>query len=234
MELNKTDVLILCGGLGTRFQKVMSDRPKGLAPVGEKPLLELQIDDLVTQGAKRIILCVGHLHEQIVEYFKNRSDVEMEFSVEETPLGTGGALKNAEPLLRSDPVFALNGDSLCQLSLEKFFHYHMAQHATCSLVLSETQTGQDYGNVSLDSGGRIQSFQEKISQFGIGLINAGIYLMQRETFALMPKILPFSLEYDFFPKLIQSHYCFGFPVDSQLLDIGTPERYNKARWLYTK
>ena len=95
LGLQDCDAIILCGGLGTRFREVMDDRPKGLAPVAGKPILELLVDDLVSQGIKRIILCVGHLRGHIIDYFKDRNDVEILFSIEETPSNSMFAVMGA-------------------------------------------------------------------------------------------------------------------------------------------
>ena len=96
--LAKVDVLILCGGIGSRLSSVNPDRPKGLAPVGGKPFLDILVEDLVQQGFQRIIFCVGHLKEQVIDRYKTRKDAEYFFSQEDIPLGTGGAVQESGAL----------------------------------------------------------------------------------------------------------------------------------------
>ena len=227
LGLQDCDAIILCGGLGTRFREVMDDRPKGLAPVAGKPILELLVDDLVSQGIKRIILCVGHLRGHIIDYFKDRNDVEILFSIEETPLGTGGALKNAKGLIRSDHFLVLNGDSLCETYYGSLFNYHQEKGSFVTIVVSPVEESIDYGNVVLDAYGQILSFQEKVSTQVPALISAGIYLLNTEALSQMKCTYPLSIEQDFFPLIVHERPCFGFQISSQVLDIGTPERYKK-------
>src|SRR5690349_21298843 len=112
-RLGAIDAAILCGGKGTRLQPVISDLPKGLAPVRGRALLDILVEDLVAQGLRRIILCVGHMKEQIISHFSGRRDADFLFSEETAPLGTGGAVKNAAEFIRSDPFLVMNGDSMC-------------------------------------------------------------------------------------------------------------------------
>jgi D-glycero-alpha-D-manno-heptose 1-phosphate guanylyltransferase len=225
--LQDCDAIILCGGLGTRFREVIEDRPKGLAPVAGKPILELLVDDLVSQGIKRIILCVGHLRGHIIDYFKDRSDVEILFSIEETPLGTGGALKNARGLILSDQFLVLNGDSLCETNYESMFNYHKEKGSFITIVVSPAEESIDYGNIVLGGQGQILSFQEKVATQKHALISAGIYLINTKVLNEMNGSYPISLEHDFFPILIKKACCFGFQISSKVMDIGTPERYKK-------
>ncbi len=224
------DALILCGGLGSRLHPVISDRPKGLAPVGGKPFLDILIEDLLQQGIRRIIFCVGHLKEQIIGRYKVRDDAEYLFSQEDIPLGTGGAVQNALSLVRSDPFLVMNGDSLCRIDFRKFYSFHRAKAAIASFVLTQAGDRYDGGVVCLDEMQRIRFFLEKANvgdQRG-RFINAGIYLMQQGDMELQHIAPPFSLESDVFPALVKAKSCFGFVVGSRLVDIGTPERYRKA------
>jgi NDP-sugar pyrophosphorylase family protein len=227
--LSSIDVLILCGGLGTRLSSVMPDRPKGLAPVGGKPFLDILVDDLLQQGFQRVIFCVGHLKEQIIERYQSRKDAEYLFSQENTPLGTGGAIQNALPLIRSHLVLIINGDSICPVNFADFHQFHTSKLAAVSLVLATPEDRPDGGTVCLNDAQQIQSFNEKSkSNAGECFINAGIYLIQRDVIELQALAPPFSLEYDVLPELVRKKSCFGFVVKSRLVDIGTPERYMKA------
>lgn len=226
-DLKEIDVVILCGGLGTRLRPVVSDRPKVLAKIGEKTFLDILIDNATNQGFKNIILCVGYLKRQIKNHFDCGKDYNIMFSEEEEPLGTGGALKKAKPLIKSNPFVVMNGDSICNINFHDFYDFHVNKKATLSMALVRTKAAQDFGSVILDESQRITSFKEKVVSKDECLINAGIYLMQKDVFSYMPDENRFSLEYDFFPRIIEER-CFGFIIEDELIDIGTPERYKKA------
>lgn len=227
VDLKEIDVVILCGGLGMRLKPVVSDRPKVLAKIGEKTFLDILIDSLTKQGFNNIILCVGYLKGQIKNHFDCDKDYNIMFSEEKEPLGTGGALKKARSLIKSNPFMVMNGDSICKIDFHKFYDFHVNTKAIISMALVRTKAAQDFGSVILDDSQRITSFMEKVVSKDECLINAGIYLMQKDVFSYMPDENRFSLEYDFFPKLIEDK-CFGFMINSELIDIGTPERYEKA------
>ena len=227
--LSKVDVLILCGGKGTRLSQVIKDKPKSLAPIKGKPFLDILVEDLLQQGFRRIIFCVGYLKEQIIERYLSRTDAEFFFSEEEDLLGTGGAINNALPMISSNTFFVINGDSLCPVEFKDFYHFHRSKAAKASFVLSSVNDHYDGGIVKLDETLRIQSFMEKsalVSQNG-GFINSGIYILEKEFLEFEDLAPIFSLEYDLFPLLIKKNSCYGFVVKSNLVDIGTPERYIK-------
>ena len=226
----KIDVLILCGGAGSRLRPLISDRPKGMALIGGRPFLDILVDDLLKQGFQRIIFCVGHLKEQIIEHFKSRKDVDFQFSEEDVPLGTGGAVKNALPRIHSNTILVLNGDSICTVNFIELILFHYDQASSATFVLADPQGRHDAGIVLIDDSNKVQSFLEKTSSSSSckGFINAGIYLLQLDNLLFSRIKSPFSLEHDIFPVLAKDYACYGFVVDSELVDIGTPERYLKA------
>lgn len=230
-NLREIDVVILCGGLGKRLRSVVFDQPKVLVKIGEKTFLDILINNLLLYGLKNIILSVGYLKEQIKNHFNynydKNCDCKISFSEEEQPLGTGGALKKARPVIRSNPFMVMNGDSICKVDLRNFTDFHTEKKALLSIVLVRSKTAQDYGSVTLDNSQRITNFNEKIAGRSENLINAGIYLMEKDIFSYMPEQNRFSLEYELFPKLINNR-CYGFLTESEFIDIGTPERYKKA------
>ena len=222
-QLVNIDVVLLCGGKGERLKSVLGDKPKVMADINGKPFLELLINNLKKIGFKRFILSVGYQREKIIDYFKDREGIV--FSPEETALGTGGGLKRAEKLVTGDTFLALNGDSFCDLDFNKVLAFHQSKKATATLVLAKARESKDYGAVNLDDFCRIEKFCERTDSKKSGLMNAGIYLMEKVIFSQMPEGA-FSLEYDFFPKLKGS---FGYVTEAGLYDIGTPERYQKAK-----
>ena len=191
--------------------------------------MDILVEDLVRQGLRRIILCVGHLKEQIIARYSHRDEAEFLISQEDVPLGTGGAVRNALPLIRSNPFLVMNGDSLCRVEFDKFYRFHLDKSAAASLVLTAPDSRHDAGTVRLNKAQQIQSFAEKTAPHGAErFVNAGIYLLQAGSVGLQHLAPPFSLEYDVFPALVKEKPCFGFVVSSRLVDIGTPERYSKA------
>ena len=224
------DVLVLCGGAGSRLHPLISDRPKGMALIGRRPFLDILVDDLLKQGFRRIIFCVGHLKEQIIVHYKSRNDAEFYFSEENAPLGTGGAIHNALSMVQSNHVLILNGDSICPVNFSELLQFHYAKESSTTFVLTLPQDRDDVGIVLIDRHKKVQSFLEKTSSNPAldGYINAGIYLLNLENLVFSDLKPPFSLEYDVFPTLAKGNPCYGFVVDSKLLDIGTPARYLKA------
>ncbi len=221
------DTIILCGGLGTRLKPVSGDVPKVLADVAGRPFINLLIDSLAKFGLSNFILCTGYGREQLRSHFRD-SHHKISFSEETSLLGTGGALKNAKPFITSPHFLLLNGDSYCAVDYAELIKFHLQKRGIMTLVLSQPDAGEDYGAVAIDETNRITHFKEKSKLEEKMLINAGIYLFERRIFQYMPAVDKFSLEYDFFPDLLDLE-CYGFLTKGKLIDIGTPERYRKAQ-----
>jgi len=226
-DFKEIDAVILCGGKGTRLQPMVSDRPKALATFGDTTFLDILIGFLKRNGFKNFILCVGYMKDQIKDHFKNTDDNAIIFSEENEPLGTGGALKNAIPFVKSETFLVMNGDSICDINFHDFYHFHKNANAILSMALVRTKETKDFGSVIMNESHEITSFKEKVAISNLCLINAGIYFMQKDIFSYMPDTSRFSLEHDFFPKMVGER-CVGFIVHSELIDIGTPDRYEKA------
>lgn len=229
--MSSIDAVILAGGLGTRLQTAVSDRPKPLAAIQGRPFLDLLVDDLLLQGVSRFVLCVSHQREQIVAHFQARRDAEFLFSEETSPLGTGGAVRHALPMVRSNPFLLLNGDSWCRVDLGALLDFHATRGARASIVVTAARGRNDGGNIDLGEDGRIAAFREKaaVETGRPALINAGIYVLPRDLPAVWKQPDPLSLERDVFPQLAAGGGCFGFLVESEVIDIGTPERYADAQ-----
>lgn len=240
-NLEDIDVVILCGGLGTRLRPIIGNTHKVLAKIRCKAFIDILIEHITRQGFRNIILCVGYSKDQIKNHFDFSKDYNIIFSEEESPLGTGGALKNAISLIGSSSFITMNGDSICNVDIREFLKFHIDKNAILSMVLTTSRPKdiQNFGNVTLDDSQRIINYQEKVTYRDINftkykcLTNAGIYLMQKDIFFHMPKQKVFSLEYDLFPIMIRkqsemSNGCYGFIVEKDIIDIGTPERYKRA------
>ncbi len=227
--LGQVDAVILCGGLGSRLAGVVNDRPKPMAQIGRRPFLDILIDHFSHFGFRRFVLCTGHRSQFIQEHYSRRSDsLEFVISDEPSPLGTAGAVKNAETLIRSDSFLVANGDSFCPVDLTRFYDFHLEKQAVTSMVVVETQGRDDAGLVAIDDCQRIVGFEEKVSQRPGRCVNAGVYLFQREILSRIPANTKYSLEYDLFPKLVGSG-SFAFVCREPLIDIGTPRRYELAK-----
>jgi len=229
LQLHEVDVVILCGGKGTRLYPLIPDLPKALAPFGNSTFLDILIDFLKRSGFRRFILCTGYMKDKIYNHVIKKNDISIVFSEETDPLGTGGALKNAQYLIQSNTFVVLNGDSICDLNFSDFFEFHVNQKAILSIVLSQKNDTRDFGSVITNELSEIINFNEKLTDNRPGLINTGIYLMEKEIFSLFPSERDhFSLETNFFPNILNTVRCVGFIIESDLIDIGTPERYEMA------
>jgi len=227
-RLGKVDFVILVGGEGKRLKSVVNDRPKPMAQIGERPFLDILISHFNQWGFKRFILCICHFADIIEDYYRNKKlDYEVIFVREKEPLGTGGAIKNAESFIKSDTFFALNGDSFCPLDLSAFYDFHLKKQAKLSIVVNKVEDTRECGTVILDDTKQIVEFKEK-TDCKEGLINTGIYSFKRKLLELIPAQRKYSLEYEFFPKMIGDKF-YGFFTEAKLLDIGTPNRLEEAR-----
>lgn len=220
------DVAVLCGGLGKRLRAKIADRPKPLAEVGGRPFLDILIEYVSGFGFGRFILCAGYRAEMIEEHYRGRKDLQFVFSREEEALGTGGALKHAEALIKSEDFLVLNGDSLCNMDMKSFVEFHCSRNALASIALVAPEKEADYGAVTIDEEGRITSFTEKAP--GASHINAGVYLFRKEILDLIPPGEKYSLEEELFPAILDRG-VYGYVTGAKLMDIGTAERYERAQ-----
>lgn len=220
--------LVLCGGLGTRLRSVVSDVPKALARIGGEPFIGYLIRYLVRHGVRDIVLCTGFGAEQLAAYCGDGSrwGAHIRHSVEPSPLGTGGALKNAVHLAASDPVLVVNGDSFVNADVAKLRSYHLEKAAHLTIVVTEVADQSRYGGVRVARNGAVEGFNEKDST-GPGWINAGMYLMDRAIIESIPSGRMVSLERDVLPRYI-GNGGFAMEVAGTFIDIGTPESYAAA------
>lgn len=227
--------VILAGGLGTRFRSVVADRPKPMAEAGGRPFLEYQIEFLKRYGIPEFVLCVGYLRDHIIDHFGDGSrwGVTIRYSIEETPLGTGGALKLAEKHVRGT-FLALNGDTYFDVDVGDLLRFHASRRARdprCAgtLALSRARDARSYGAVVLDHDHVILSFDEKpAASSGIPHLNGGVYVLEPEVLGFLPALHKASVETDLFPAVLRSgQRLYGYPSDGFFVDIGTPDGYRK-------
>ena len=224
---------VLAGGLGTRLRSVVGDRPKPLAQVQGRPILEFLLDQLAAEGVRSVILCTGYRGEQIRHAFGEKyKSLRLCYSQEPEALGTGGALRFALPQISSDPILVLNGDSFCGIDVDHYVRWHSEHRAAGSMVLARVLASQRYGTVKLDNHARITRFSEKQQAAGPGWINAGIYMLSREILTSIPQGENISLEHDVFPHWT-GRGLYGYYSLAHFLDIGTPEDFCGAESFFT-
>src|SRR5918993_6033767 len=220
-------VAVLAGGLGTRLRPVVSDRSKALAEIHGRPFLAYLLDQLLNAGSSRVVLCTGHLGEQIEQSFGKRyRKLQISYSRETQPLGTGGALRLASPYLLSDPALVMNGDSFCATDLTSLWAWHCNRSSQATMLLAQVPNTERYGSVKINPDGAVTQFVEK-KQGGSGSVNAGVYLLSRQVIHSIPEDTAVSLEHDVFPTLM-SQGLFGYQARGRFLDIGTPEDFAAA------
>lgn len=223
------NAIILAGGLGSRLQEVIRGVPKPMAPVGGKPFLEYLLLQLKGWDIKDILLSVGYKKEVIRSYFGNgrQLGLEIEYSEEDTPLGTGGALKKAL-LAGSNSTYSIvmNGDSFFAVNLPDLIAFQQGKPALLTMALVEAADKSRYGGVELSADGEITAFKEKGLK-GPGLINGGFYLIHRDLAEYIPEGQT-SLEKDVLPVIKHKHLVYGKVCRGFFIDMGLPEDY---RWL---
>ena len=218
------EAIVLAGGLGTRLKSVSGDVPKPLVDVCGKPFLFHVLDNLAAQGFTRAILGVSYRAEVFTEVLGEKyRGMEIEYSIEPEPLGTGGAIAQALGLAREQSVFVLNGDTFVEFLASEMLKTHQSGLAPVSMALVQVEDAARYGRVVLSTAGTVTDFEEK-GRAGPGLINAGVYLLERALPGLPSG--KFSFETEFLQA--NKSTISGFVVDGYFIDIGIPEDYYRA------
>jgi NDP-sugar pyrophosphorylase family protein len=218
--------IILAGGKGTRLRSVLPSTPKAVAPIHGKPFLDWVLCWLAGYGVSEVIIASGHLNEILSQKLGDlRQGISISYSIEESPLGTGGALRLASKVHTGSTILCINGDTFCPLDLNAFLNRHQSQPFKCTLALTEQQDVSRYGMVEINEQGRITRFLEK-GALRSGYVSAGIYLIDRSLVDSLPEG-PISLEKQCFPSWI-TRGIGGYTTDACFLDIGVPEDYAKA------
>jgi D-glycero-alpha-D-manno-heptose 1-phosphate guanylyltransferase len=223
------EAIILAGGLGTRLRSVVSDLPKCMAPVAGQPFLKHVTRYLLSQGIEKFIFSLGYKHELIEQFLSEEfQTLHYQCSVEQEPLGTGGAIYLACKRAKDNNVLVVNGDTLFKANLKKASSFHLENNADCTLLLKPMQDFDRYGAVELDDDLTVRSFKEK-QFFQSGDINAGAYLLNIEQFIDRDFPEKFSFEKDYLEKYYAEKKIFGLIEDSYFIDIGIPADLKKAQ-----
>jgi len=219
------EAVVLAGGLGTRLRRVVTDLPKPMAPIGNKPFLEYILKYLEKNGIKRVILSVGYKWEIIQEYFGYEfENIELIYSVEDEPLGTGGAIKKAMNQVENSQVYIINGDTFFDVNLKTL---DLKDKSKLILSLKHMTDFDRYGCVENDENNLVTAFTEK-SYRKSGNINGGIYLASKDIFNEYDLDEKFSFE-EFMQENFKKLQISSTIFDNYFIDIGIPEDYEKAQ-----
>jgi NDP-sugar pyrophosphorylase family protein len=232
--VNEITAIILAGGKGTRLRSVVADRPKPLALVAGRPFIEYLFNQLGNAGINQAIISTGYLGDQIYHQFGAMyGTLSLHYSQELHPLGTAGALRHALPLVASQTVLVLNGDSYCDVDVMKLLEDHKERKALITMTTTTVSDVSRYGTVRMTSEGLITDFIEKGDQAGGGVINAGIYVLSTAILANIAPNMACSLEKDILPgycgQAMYAHVATGI-----FIDIGIPEDYQRAQQLFDR
>lgn len=226
--------ILLAGGLGTRLRSVVSDRPKPMALIEDKPFMEYVVHELSRHGVTDIIFAVGYKGSMVEEYFGDGSGLTgpdgsrmtIQYAYEEELLGTAGAIKNAGRFVTEEKFFVLNADTFYQIDYSRLVKMQQEENLAMALVLRQVPDITRYGEAVLEDG-RLTGFNEKNDVARPGTINGGVYLMTRELLEEIPEG-KVSLENDMIPRwLKEKRRLGGFVNDGYFVDIGIPEDYFK-------
>jgi D-glycero-alpha-D-manno-heptose 1-phosphate guanylyltransferase len=221
------EAIVLAGGFGTRLKQLVPDLPKPMAPINGTPFLEVLLDSLARSGIQRVVLSVGFMANKISDHFGSLfGGMELEYAVERTPLGTGGATRLAMTKCCQDHVFVFNGDTYLNLEVNAVECEWQSRHRPI-IVAREVADTMRYGRL-LVHGDRLAGISEK-GVPGPGLINAGCYVLNRGQLDLFAVNSAFSLETDYLAKAIGDGRFDLFVTSGQFIDIGVPEDYARAQ-----
>jgi D-glycero-alpha-D-manno-heptose 1-phosphate guanylyltransferase len=222
------EAIVLAGGLGTRLAERLQGVPKSMAPIAGRPFLEIVLRQLRGAGCTRVVLAVGHLHSVIQDHFGAAfNGLRIDYSIENTPLGTGGAIRQALAQATEESVLVLNGDTFLQADYADMMRFNAAESAGATIAVVPRPDISRYGGVVLDQK-RVVAFEEK-GRSGPGYISAGVYVLPRNP-AWPPGLNEkFSIEHDFFAPEIARLRPAAYEVSGYFLDIGIPEDLDRAQ-----
>lgn len=225
--------LILVGGRGTRLLPLTSELPKPVVTLVDRPFLAYAIEWLARHGVEEVVLACGFMPDRLRDALgdSHGSGIEIRYVEEPGPLGTAGAIRHAVPLLE-ESFIALNGDLLTDLDLGALVEFHRGHAGRATIGLKSVSDTTGFGVVTVDrESGEVTGFREKPDpeEASAGLVNAGVYVLERELVEGIPEGRAVSIEREVFPGLV-GEGLFGMPLDGYWVDIGTPGRYLEATW----
>jgi len=228
------EAIVLAGGLGTRLQTIVKDTPKPMAEVAGKPFLDYIMSYLYKNSIRKVVLAVGYKYEVIQAYFDNPLNnwgIDIKFSIENEPLGTGGGIYNAFKFIEGQHAFVINGDTYFDVPLQQMVHQFEKKSAEMVFALKKLQNAQRYGSVKCADDGRILSFSEKVNDDS-ATINGGIYIMKKLLTERFPMSGKFSIEEQLFQNKLSLILAYGEIYPGKFIDIGIPEDFNRAQTFF--
>lgn len=221
------EAIVLAGGFGTRLREVVPDWPKPMAPIAGRPFLEILLGSLASKGFSRVVLSLGYMAEKISNHFGSRfAGMDLDYVVEDSPLGTGGAVRLAMTRCTRDHVFVLNGDTFLDLEASAIDEFWLARRNPLIVARQVTDTAR-FGRLLVQDD-LVRGFTEK-GVSGPGLINGGCYVFDRKQLDHFELNQPFSLEADFLAHAVQTMPVNVFVTGGHFIDIGVPEDYQRAQ-----
>lgn len=225
------EAIVLVGGMGTRLRSVVADVPKPLAPVAGRPFLAWLLDRLSAGGIRRVVLAAGYRAEQVQQAVGVRwGMMDVIYSIEDQPLGTGGAVRHASTMLHGGAVHVLNGDTFLDYDCVALEQHTRGLGARLGMTLAHVDDVARYGAVDSEDG-RVRGFREK-GETGPGLINAGSYYLTAQALDMLPDLMPFSFETEVLAPLVQGGQVAAFDATGGFIDIGVPDDYRRAQDLF--
>lgn len=224
--------IILAGGLGTRLKPLTDTTPKPLIMLGEKPIVQYTIDLMKNAGVKKVYLSVGHKHEMIKEYFGSgeKIGIEVDYLIEDEPLGTAGPLKLAAAKeILTDTFFMSNGDEIRDINLQEMYEFHKRNQAVATIAMTQVEDPSTFGVAKLE-GDRILEFVEKPAREDApsNFISSGFYCLEPGVLDFLPDTQKVSIERDVWPAIAAAGKLYGFPFPGYFSDTGTFERLEKV------
>jgi NDP-sugar pyrophosphorylase family protein len=206
-----------------------------MVPICGKPFMQYQLELMKNHGIDEVIFSLGYKWSSFEEYFGNGSDLGMKihYIVEESPLGTAGAIKNVQHLINGSSFLVFNGDILSEMNLTDIINFHKNKKSACTIVLTPVEDPTIYGVVELDGENRIEDFTEKPKPEEVrsNLINAGLYVLEPEIFKRMEPNKKYSIEREIFPAMLgDNEPLFGYSYSGYWMDIGTPFKYLSSNY----
>lgn len=232
--------IIIAGGLGTRLRPLTYQRPKPLVPVANRPFLEYQVALLRKHGIEDIVFATNYMADKIEGHFGDGSKfgVRMRYALEETPLGTGGAIRNAADQFPGEAVVVFNGDVMTDFDITAILNFHRERKAIATITLSEVPSPNPFGVLILNASGRVEEWREPSEEAkkalaanpdakptGTDLINAGFYVLEPEFIARIAPGVPSSVERDIYPPLLKEQGpVYGIAPGGFWMDVGRAEQ----------
>ena len=224
------EAIVLAGGFGTRLQSVVNDVPKSMALVNKRPFLEYLFDYLISYEIQKVILSVGYKHEIIINHFANQyKSITIDYAIENEPLGTGGGIRLAMWKIDGPRALVMNGDTIFKVNYHDLMAFHLKKKSDVTLALFQTNDTVRFGHVKLNNTTRIIGFDEKTKQNQPGMINGGVYIIEKNFLMDSRFRGKFSIEKDCFERFYDSAHFYGYISDGYFHDIGIPDDYQKAQ-----